>query len=64
MSFILTTLITALLRITTALFSNALAEKVMRKVLIHVLEWVVASTGNTVDDDIAKPIIDALKDGS
>ena len=62
MSSLLSLIITALISIVTNLFSKTLVEKVLRRVLIHTLEKVVASTLNSVDDDMVEPIIKALKD--
>ena len=64
MSSVLAGLITALLSVITRVATASLAEEFMRRVLIHSLEWIVASTGNSVDDDLAQPIIDALRGSS
>ncbi len=62
MSIVLSTLITALISIITKLVTKDLAEKVLRPVLIFVLEKIVASSQNTVDDEMVAPIIKALRD--
>ena len=61
MSAILSMFLTALLRVAVSVVTAPVAEAVMRRVLIHALEWIVASTRNTVDDDLARPIIDELR---
>ena len=61
MSAILSMLLTALMRVAVSVVTAPVAEAVMRRVLIHALEWIVASTRNTVDDDLARPIIDELR---
>lgn len=62
MSFVLSTFITALISIITKLVTKDLAEKVLRPVLIFVLEKIVSSSKNTVDDEMVAPIIKALRD--
>jgi len=64
MGSLLSLIITALISIITNLFSKTLVEKVLRKVLIHTLTKIVDSTLNTVDNDMAEPIIKALKDSN
>ena len=61
MSSVLFVLWSALLRIMLSVVTAPVADAVMRRVLIHALEWIVASTHNTVDDDLAQPIIAALR---
>ena len=64
MSIVLSTLITALISIITKLVTSDLAEKVLRPVLIFVLQKIIESTHNTVDDEMAAPIIKALRDNN
>lgn len=61
MSSVLFILWSAFLRVMLSVVTGKVAEQFMRRVLIHALEWIVASTSNTVDDDLAQPIIDELR---
>lgn len=60
MSAVVSGLVTALLSILTKLLTQTLAEDVMRRVLVHLLEWAVKSTSTSVDDEIIAPVIAAL----
>ena len=61
MSAIFSVLITALMRVIVSVATAPVAEEFMRRTLIHVLQYIVNSTRNTVDNDMAMPIIDALR---
>jgi hypothetical protein len=40
---------------------SLLTEKVLRELLAIGLEKIVTSTANTIDNDVAKPVINALR---
>lgn len=63
MGTVISVFLTALLRVVLSVSTAEVAEQVVRRVLLHSLGWIVASTQNTVDDDMAAPIIKALRDG-
>lgn len=62
MSAFLSILVTALMRVLVSIATAPVAEKFMRKVLIHSLEWIVNSTANPVDNDMIAPILQALSE--
>lgn len=61
MGTVLSMLVTALISVITSLFSRTVAEQVVVAVLFHVLDKIVKSTANTVDDDMVRPILEALR---
>lgn len=62
MSALLSFLVTSLLSIISRLATAAVADAVMQRVLIHLIEWAVKSTATVVDDEIAAPILKALRE--
>ncbi len=54
-------LTTATLSVLGSLLTKTIFEAVIRRMLIAVLKRIVASTHNTVDDDIIKPILKKLE---
>jgi len=61
MGVLITSILTALINIFTRIATAEVAEQVIVHLLIFIMEKVVKSTRNTVDDDMVKPIIKALK---
>lgn len=61
MGTILSLFLTSLISVVTNLFSRAVAEQVVTAVLYHAIDKTVKSTLNTVDDDMVRPILEALK---
>jgi len=54
---------TILINIGVGILKSLLTTKVVKGVLIALIDWAVKSTDTKVDDDIAKPILEALKEG-
>lgn len=63
MGFIITSILTALFNIATRIATAEVAESILVTMLVNLLEKAVASTKNTVDDEMVRPIIKALKNG-
>jgi len=57
-------LTSASLSVLGSLISKKMFESIIRKMLLALLTKIVASTENTVDDDLIKPILEKLKEES
>ena len=55
-------LIDVLLGISGKIFSSSVFDKVLRKTTIIVLQKLVKSTHNEVDDELVEPILEALRE--
>lgn len=51
-----------LINIGIGILQALLTAKVIKGILVALIEWAVSSTETKVDDNIAKPILEALKE--